>query len=159
MRNACIFLFLQSHLWTSTQGTSYIIRLDIVAQSICTHYSCFENQGWFVTLKKNWASCFFKKQGAKNQGHCYSKREEATWSLLFLNNNDPVFLHPTFCKKQGPWYFKSSRPWKNIRSTWKIRIVGADWLSKWRRISKKSVILGANVLDKYASNWKCGFGM
>jgi hypothetical protein len=25
---------------------------DIVAQSICTHYSCFENMGRFVTLKK-----------------------------------------------------------------------------------------------------------
>ena len=23
-------------------------------------------------------------QGAKKQGHCYSKREEAAWSLLFL---------------------------------------------------------------------------
>ena len=22
------------------------------AQSICTHYSCFENMGWFETLKK-----------------------------------------------------------------------------------------------------------
>ena len=38
-----------------------------------------------------------KKQGAKNQGHCYSKREEAAWPLLFLNNNDPAFLHPAFC--------------------------------------------------------------
>ena len=33
-----------------------------------------------------------KKQGAKNQGQCYSKREEAAWSCLFLNYNDPVFL-------------------------------------------------------------------
>ena len=30
-----------------------------------------------------------KKQGAKKQGHCYSKREEAAWPLLFLNNNEP----------------------------------------------------------------------
>ena len=48
-----------------------------VAQSISTHYSCFENQGRFVTLKKNRAPDFLKK---------------AAWSLLFLNNNDPVFL-------------------------------------------------------------------
>ena len=75
------------------------------AQSICTHYSCFENQGRFVNLLFE-----KKKQGAKNQGHCYSKREEAAWSLLFLNNNDPVFLQPAFCKKQGPKFFKSSRP-------------------------------------------------
>ena len=25
----------------------------VIAQSICTQYSCFENQGRFVTLKKN----------------------------------------------------------------------------------------------------------
>ena len=81
-----------------------IFALDyLVAQSICTHYSCFENQGRFVTMKKIGHPAFFKKQGAKIQGHCYSKREEAALSLLFLNNNDPV-------KKQGPWYFKSSRP-------------------------------------------------
>ena len=82
----------------------------LVAQSICTQYSWFENQGRFVTLKKIRHPAFWKKQGAKNQGHCYSKREEAAWSLFFLNNNDPVFLHPPFCKKQGPRFFKSSRP-------------------------------------------------
>ena len=32
-----------------------------------------------------------KNHGAKNQGQCCSKREEAAWPLLFLNNNDPVY--------------------------------------------------------------------
>ena len=32
-----------------------------------------------------------EKAGCKKQGHCYSKREESAWLLLFLNNNDPVF--------------------------------------------------------------------
>ena len=32
-----------------------------------------------------------KEAGCKKQGHCYSKREEAAWPLLFLNNNDLVF--------------------------------------------------------------------
>ena len=41
-------------------------HIDVtVAQSICTHYSCFENRGRFVTLKKNWAPCFLKKAGCK----------------------------------------------------------------------------------------------
>ena len=40
-----------------------------------------------------------KKQGAKKQGHCYSKREEAVWYLLFLNNNDPIFLKVSDPKK------------------------------------------------------------
>ena len=45
-----------------------------IAQSIYTHYSCFENMGRFVNLKK---------AGCKKQGHCYSKREEAAWPPLF----------------------------------------------------------------------------
>ena len=32
-----------------------------------------------------------KKQGAKKQGHCYSKREEAKLLLLFLNSSDSYF--------------------------------------------------------------------
>ena len=47
----------------------------------------------FVTRKKIRSK---KKQGAKNQGHCYSKREEVRLPILFLNNNEPVFWHPAF---------------------------------------------------------------
>ena len=49
-----------------------------------------------------------KKQGAKKQGHCYSKREEARLPLLFLNNNDPGFCTPYF----GPDFFKVPDPKK-----------------------------------------------
>ena len=42
-----------------------------------------------------------KKAGCKKQGHCYSKREEAAWPLLFLNNNDPVFCTLLF---SGPYF-------------------------------------------------------
>ena len=55
---------------------------------------------WIILKVGQWFP--FKSQStnlAKYQGHCYAKREEAVWSLLFLNNNDPVFLHPAFCKK------------------------------------------------------------
>ena len=92
-----------------SQARSFALLTITLAQSICTHYSCFENQGRFVTLKKTGHPAFWKKQGAKNQGHCYSKREEAAWSLLFLNNNDPGFLHPAFWKKQGAWFFSGSQ--------------------------------------------------
>ena len=45
-----------------------------------------------------------KMQGAKKQGHYYSKREGAAWPLLILNNNDPVFIHPSFCNPYfGPF--------------------------------------------------------
>ena len=47
-------------------------------------------------LKKRSRKIGCKKKGAKKQGHCYSKREEAAWPLLFLNNNDPVFCNLLF---------------------------------------------------------------
>ena len=63
---------------------------------------------------------FWKKQSAKNQGHCYVKREEAAWSLFFLNKEWPCFFQPDFCKKQGAQIFKK----QGARF---LRIVGADW--------------------------------
>ena len=46
-----------------------------------------------------------KQQGGKKQGHRYSKTEEAVWILHFLNNNQPVFLHPAFCNQYfGPFF-------------------------------------------------------
>ena len=45
----------------------------LLAQSICTHYSCFENMGRFVTLKKG-PKYGLQKAGCKKQDHCYSKR-------------------------------------------------------------------------------------
>ena len=48
-----------------------------------------------------------KEQGAKKQGHCYSKREEARQHLLFMNNNDPAFFNQYF----GP-FFKVPHPKK-----------------------------------------------
>ena len=56
------------------------ITSHTVAQSICTHYSSLSGRPDIFlgpgTLKKvQNMSC--KKQGAKKQDHCYSKREEA----------------------------------------------------------------------------------
>ena len=55
-----------------------------------------------------------KKQGAKKQGHCYSKREEA----IFLNNIFPIFCNPYF----GLNFFQGHKP----THVFKTRIVGAD---------------------------------
>ena len=50
------------------------------------------------------------KPGWKKQGHCYSKREEAAWPFLFLNNNDPVFMHPAFFRSIfWTWFFSGSQ--------------------------------------------------
>ena len=66
-------------------------NLSLFAQSICSHYSCFENMGRFATLKKIRSKIWGSKSRVQKQGHCYSKKEEARLPLLFLNNNDPVF--------------------------------------------------------------------
>ena len=50
-----------------------------------------------------------ENQGAKKQGHCYSKREEARLPLLFLSNNDPVFLHPDFLQPIFWTFFSGSQ--------------------------------------------------
>ena len=56
-----------------------------------------ENMGQFVTLKNNQVqNVIYKKQGAKKQGDCFSKREEARLPFLFLNNNDPGFCKLVF---------------------------------------------------------------
>ena len=51
-----------------------------------------------------------KKQGAKKQGYCYSKREE-------VSNNDPDFLHPAVCNPYFGPFFKVPDHRKNIRPT------------------------------------------
>ena len=42
-----------------------ISRVSNRVQSICTHYSCFENQCLFLTLKKNRTPSFLRKAGCK----------------------------------------------------------------------------------------------
>ena len=64
-----------------------------------------------------------EKQGAKKQGHCYSKREEAAWPFLFLINKDPVFCTLLF---SGPYFapdfFQGHKP----THVFKTRKMGAD---------------------------------
>ena len=84
-----------------------LLSLYRLAQSICTHHSNLSGQPDIFlgsgTLKKIRST---KKQGAKKQGHCYSKKDAEGWPLLFLNNNDSVFLHPAFF---GPYFFSGSQ--------------------------------------------------
>ena len=61
-------------------------------QSICNHYFCFENQGWFVTLKKNRAPCFLKKAGCKKPGPLLLKKRRGTLVSSLFDNNAPVFF-------------------------------------------------------------------
>ena len=68
---------------------------------------------WIILKVGQWFP--FKSQStnlAKYQGHCYAKREEAVWSLLFLNNNDPVFCILLFEKSRVPDILKVPDPKK-----------------------------------------------
>ena len=69
-----------------------------------------------------------KKQGAKKQGHCYSKREEAAWPLLFLQ---PAFCNPYF----GPFFTGSQTDpcFQNKNSGCRLNgRVYFDWLKFWQ---------------------------
>jgi hypothetical protein len=66
-----------------------------IDQSICTLISnlsgrpdIFLGSGTFKTSGPKYG---VQKAGCKKQSHFYSKREEAAWPHLFLNNNDLVF--------------------------------------------------------------------
>ena len=47
--------------------------------------------------------------GCKKHSHCYSKREEAAWSLKFLNNNDPVICTLLFASHIWTQFFSGSQ--------------------------------------------------
>ena len=91
-------------------STHSLAKLSSQSVLICTHFFCFENIGRFVTPVKKVQNIGCKKQGATTQGHCYSKGEEARLLLSFLNNNDPVFLHPAFCTAYFEPFFKVPDP-------------------------------------------------
>ena len=104
------------------------------------------------TILKNRAPCFlkighpafWKKQSAKNQGHCYSEKEEAVWCLLFLNREWPCFFQPNFCKKQGAPIFK-------MQGAQFLRIVGANSLAK--KYPKCPKIYRPNLFAKAKTFW------
>ena len=55
-----------------------MVYFGSLAQSICTHYSCFENMNRFVTLKKNQVhNMECEKQGAKNRVIVNQKEKRA----------------------------------------------------------------------------------
>ena len=101
-----------------------------VAQSICTHYSSLSGRPDIFlgsgTKKNQVQNMDLKKAGCKKQGHCYSKREEAAWSFLFLNNNDPGFCTLLFATHILDPFFKVPDP-KKISGR-------PDKLEKWVQI-------------------------
>ena len=71
------------------KGTVYILGQS-PSQSVPT-ILVLKNRVGLWTWKKPGPKYGVQKAGCKKQGQCYSKREKARLSLLFLNNNDPAF--------------------------------------------------------------------
>ena len=58
---------------------------SIHAQSICTHYSCFENMGQFATLKKSWSKiCVAKSRLQKTGSLLYKNTRRRSQAASFL---------------------------------------------------------------------------
>ena len=85
---------------------NFVQKLGI--QSIRAHHSSLFGLSdifWDLELKNIRSKIWIRKnQGAKKQGHFYSKREEAAWPFLFLNNNHPFFRFIFWT-----WFFSGSQ--------------------------------------------------
>ena len=113
----------------TTYSSSQFVPTFLVYQvDLCYRGDSLDNLIFFYGLelkKKQVQNMDLKKAGCKKQGHSYSKREEAGWSLFFLNNNDPVFCTLLFSGPYfGPDFFQGYKP----THVFKTRILGADWL-------------------------------
>ena len=97
--------------WFSLDTLNPRISLPNFVQSLCTHYSCFENMGQFVTLKKIRSKIWtWKKQCEKTGSFLFKKRRGQAASSLF-EQQWPCFLLPAFFRSIfWTWYFLSSRP-------------------------------------------------
>ena len=68
----------------STPPLQVHITNDIFAQSICTHYFCFENMGRFATLKKTRSKIWGAKSRVQKTGSLlFKKRRSQAASSLF----------------------------------------------------------------------------
>jgi hypothetical protein len=82
--------------------------LATIAQSICTHYSSFENQGRFVTLQKNRAPGFLKKAGRvqKTKVIVIQKEKRQPGLFSFWITMTPFFCTLLFEKSRVPDFLK-----------------------------------------------------
>ena len=91
------------------------LRLDPVAESICTHYSnlsgrpdIFLGSGNF---KKSGTLLFAKSKVQKNRVTVFQKEKRPGCLISFWITMTLVFLHPVFFKKQGSWFFFRVTNW------------------------------------------------
>ena len=109
-----------------------------------------------LELKKNQVQNIdLKKAGRKKQGHCYSKREEAAWPLLFLNNNDPVFLQSAFCNPYFGLFLTVPDPKKISGQPDKLeQWMQIDWAIGFLRSEFFAEVLEVTALATYNGTFK-----
>ena len=70
-----------------------LLNKNPIAQSICTHYSCFENMDRFVTLKKKDPKYGLQKAGCQKTGSLlFKKRRGQAASTLYNRSHLVLFL-------------------------------------------------------------------
>ena len=118
-------LELESNLRISENLWSYALltnkcMINSLAQSICTHYSCFEKMGRFVTLEKIRSKIWtWKKQVAKNRVIVIQKENRQPGLFSFWITMT-LFFAPCFFEVHilDLIFLKLQILKKNIRFTW-----------------------------------------
>ena len=92
-------------------------------------------------LKEKVQNIGCKKQGAKKQGHCYSKTEEARLHLLFWNTND-LFFAPCLSAEKVISEFIPKWQWNSLRNLiidWWRKKGGkiSNWTTKFCPLNEK----------------------
>jgi hypothetical protein len=84
--------------------------VSILAQSICTHYSCFENQGQFV--KKSGNLLFEKNRVQKTKAIVIQKEKTQPGLFSFTITITLFFCTQLFAKSRVPHFLKVTDPKK-----------------------------------------------
>ena len=101
-----------SHLLLLNLIISFM-AIFILAQSICTHYSCFENQGRFVTLKKKLGILLFSKSRVQKTRVIVIQKEKRQPGLFsFWITMTLLFCTLFFAKSRVPDISKVPDPKK-----------------------------------------------
>ena len=85
--------------------------------------------------------------------HYYSKREEAAWPLLFLNNNDPVFFTFLFSGSQTDPCFQNKNSGCRLTRLLPPNCVTWFYLKQKTSQSLAKKVRETNVVTYFATIW------
>ena len=80
----CVLVIITPFLFINWIGWQKMLCKYVVTQSICIHYSCFENMGRFVTLKKIRSKIWTWKSKVKKTGSLLFKKRRGQAASSFF---------------------------------------------------------------------------